>query len=730
MTEQNHQLNKSLWRYKLLRLLHYYLYRTHCAFLKYKKLVSVILFAFIIFSIALGTKTKIAVRTEDFSDQKLPSYQAMRELKEEYSFEDKLTLIINKKTPLNNQDLCQIQNWLRKEVNTNPDIGGFNSLFNLRIPEYSNGLLFYPQIVESPCEDKVDYVTLKKHPLLTMFSTPELTDFVIHFEINPAEKEFRHGIYDYKALDRIIESAKKSLPFEIIPGGTLFFQSSVLSGIEYSNVINIMASVLLFSGYYLFYRSFMGAFALLAVILITNSMIKAGMAYFGHMIDPLSSCIFLMITVSSIEDYILFSFLVFKQKTPFNLAAKKLLLPSFLTSLTTAIGFGSLAVSSNPSIVHFSIWTALGAMFEWAAMFLIIPVFVNLFPSIRKRIDAHPKPKRIVPVKLITYTPPKVIAVIIALIPLVIVFMYDKANLSYSPYDMFTKTHQVSKFREHLLETRQSEGELSIVFKNMDEDISSYVEAIKKDPAVAGVFSEMDIKKEVILFPEFLQKLIFEDFKRTDLGKLFIARDSKRIIAYIKSYDTKDVPVVVSRIQNICGDKCSIKSEIIVSKDYAVGILQTLYDSAVSGFFSIIVLISWLVFTISRKHTVPVLLSTLWASFMLLILVVVFQFKINVVTCVALSVLIGLAGDNAIQFLLLQKDSLSESVEEVGEASTENFLLMLLLSGTLFFSYFQTPRTLALLMIIGIILMFIGDLWVLNGLTAISDGKSKPKSKS
>ncbi|MBC7714152.1 MAG: hypothetical protein H7177_12485 [Rhizobacter sp.] len=677
----------------------------------------------------MGAKTKIAVRTEDFSDQNLPSYKAMTRLKEQYSFEDKLTLVINKKTPFNDADYCKIKNWLRTEVNTNRDIGGYNSLFNLRIPQFENGILFYPAIIDNPCEHPVDYVTLKKHPLLTMFSTPELTDFVISFKINPSPVEFRHGIYDYKALSRIIESARKSLPYEILPGGTLFFQSSVLDGIHFTTVLNVIASVLLFFGYYIFYRSIIGACTLLAVILVTTTMIKAGMAYFGHMIDPLSSCIFLMITVSSIEDYILFSFLVFKQKMPFNRASKKLLLPSFLTSVTTAIGFGSLAVSSNPSIVHFSIWTSFGAMFEWVAMFLIVPVFVNMFPKIKKRIENHPRPKRLVPSQLISYTPPKAIAIIIALIPLAIIFMYDKANLSYSPYDMFTKDHEISKFREHIYKTRQNEGELSIIFKNLEDNIDDIVEKIKKDPAVAGVFSESDINKEIKPLPEYLHRLVFEDFKRTDLGKLFISRDSKRIIAYIKSYDTKDVPVVVARMQQICGTRCSITSEIIVSKDYAVGILQTLYDSALSGFFSIIVLIAWLVMTLSKKHTVPVLVSTLWASFMLLILVVAFQFKINVVTCVALSVLIGLAGDNVIQFLLLQKEkeSFSNSVEEVGEASTENFILMMLLSSTLFFSYFQTPRTLALLMMIGIVLMFIGDLWVLNGLTAISDKKTKSK---
>lgn len=727
MTDENSRTNKSLWRYKLLRLLHYYLYRTHSLFLKNKKIVSFVLLVTIIVSFIVGSKIKIAVRTEDFSDQNLTSYQAMTKLKEDYAFENKLTLIVNKKIPFSDEDYCKIKNWLRNEVNSNQDIAGYTSLFNLRVPKFEDGKLFYPPIIDSPCEKEIDYITLKKHPLLKMFSTPDLTDFVIHFEIVPSKKELRHGIYDYKALDRIIESARKSLPFEILPGGTLYLQSLILDGFNFNNIINIAASVLLFAGYYLFYRSFLGAFTLLAVILITNTMIKAGMAFFGHMTDPLSLCIFLMITVSSIEDYILLSFLVFKKKIPFNQASKKLLLPSFLTSLTTAIGFGSLAVSSNPSIVHFSIWTSFGAMFEWVAMFLIIPVFVNMFPNIKARIENHPKPKRIVPAQLITYTPPKYVAIVIALIPLTIIFIYDRANLSYSPYDMFTKDNPMTKFREHLQTTRHSEGELSIVFNDLNQNIEEIVAKVKKDPAVAGVFSEVDINDEIKLLPEYLRPLIFEDFKRTDLGKLFISYKTKRIIAYIKSYDTKDVPVVVSRIQNICGNSCSITSEIIVSKDYAVGILQTLYDSAISGFFSIILLILWLVMTLSKKHTVPVLLSTLWASFMLLILVIAFQFKINVVTCVALSILIGLAGDNAIQFLLLQKDTLSNSVEEIGEASTENFILMLILSSTLFFSYFQTPRTLALLMMIGIVLMFIGDLWVLNGLTAISDKKTKSK---
>lgn len=668
------------------------------------------------------------MRTEDFTDHNLQSFKDMSALKERFPFEDKLTIIINKGSKLNQDDFCRIKNWLQKEVNSNTEIVKASSLFNLRIPDFKDGILFYPQVINNPCEEPINFDLLSKHPLLSMFSTKDLSDLVVHFEINPAPKPFRHGIYDYKALDRIILSAKKNLPYEIIPGGTLFFQSSVLSGIEYSNVINIIASVLLFSGYFLFYRSFLGAFTLLAVILITSTTIKAGMSIFGHMVDPLTSCIFLMITVSAIEDYVLLSFLVFKQKMRFNLAIKKLLLPSFLTSLTTAIGFGSLGVSSNPSIVHFAIWTAFGAMFEWVTMFLIIPVFVNLFPKIKMRIENHRKPKSIIPAELISFTPNKILTLILAFIPVILIFIHDKANLSYSPFNMFDNKHPVSTYREHLHKTRQYEGEISIVFNNLEQDISPIIEKIKKDPAVASVYSDIEIRKEITTLPIDLQSLVLEDYKRTDLGKMFVAFDSKRAIANIKSYDTKDIPTVEKRLNEICQSSCSIKSEVLVSKDYATGILETLYDSASSGFSLIILLVSWLVLSLSKRHLFPVLFSTLWASFMLLIIVIIFQIKINVVTCVALSVLIGLAGDNAIQFLLLQKKSLSSSVKEVGEASSENFVLMILLSTTQLFSYFQTPRTLSILMIAGIFLMFIGDLWILNGLISFVDKKEKKEN--
>lgn len=63
-------------------------------------------------------------------------------------------------------------------------------------------------------------------------------------------------------------------------------------------------------------------------------------------------------------------------------------------------------------------------------------------------------------------------------------------------------------------------------------------------------------------------------------------------------------------------------------------------------------------------------------------------------------------------------------MSEVGEASSENFMLMLTMAFTLLFSYFATPRDLSLLLMLGVVFMFIGDIWVLNGL--VKEDRNSP----
>ncbi len=723
-------MRSSLFYLRLLKRLNILLLRLFFTSLKKRKIVLGATAFLIILSFIWASRAPIAVRTEDFSDPNLSSYQDMKWLKGEYAFEDKLSLIIKSDRSFTQADLCKIETWLMREMDSNPDVLSVTSLFELRDYQYNEGKLFYPKLLGNTCEDKsFDLEKLKKHPLLLMFSTPALNDLIIHFEIKPSDKKFAHGIYDYEKVFTVIKSAKDKLPYTILTGGTLFFQASILEGIYKSDLINLLAALILFAGHYFFYRSLIAAGGLIGIILITSTIIRAGMAVMGHMIDPLTSCIFVLIMVAILEDYILLSYTLFKRKLPYNVAVRSLLLPSFLTSLTTAIGFGSLAVSDNPSIVHFSIWTTAGSLMEWITLFLIVPALVNAFPKIKKRLENHPLPVKKVPEKLVSYTPGKWGTILISLVPVAIFFVHSQGNLDYNPMDILPSDHALSEYRNHVLKTRQTEGDVSIVFSEKKTDVKPYLEQFRKDPLISGTYSEQEVMDHFSTAPGFLRGLMLEDFNRGALGEFFTARDSKRIVTPIKSYNSKDIPGLQTRLASICKDKCEVISEAIVSNDYAMGILSTLYESFFSGFTFIIILVTWLVLAVKRRYLLPVMISTVWASLTLLLGVIIFQVKINVVTCVALSVLIGAAGDNAIQYLLLKRETLYHSVKELGEASSETFILMIGVSLTMYLSYFESARSLGLLLISGIILMFIGDLWVLSGLTTLMDDIFRKRTK-
>lgn len=59
------------------------------------------------------------------------------------------------------------------------------------------------------------------------------------------------------------------------------------------------------------------------------------------------------------------------------LAARELAWPCFLTSLTTAIGFGSLSLASNPVVVQFGQSCALGTLLTFVCVLLVIPCLAH-----------------------------------------------------------------------------------------------------------------------------------------------------------------------------------------------------------------------------------------------------------------------------------------------------------------------------------------------------------------
>ena len=105
----------------------------------------------------------------------------------------------------------------------------------------------------------------------------------------------------------------------------------------------------------------------------------------------------------------------------------------------------------------------------------------------------------------------------------------------------------------------------------------------------------------------------------------------------------------------------------------------------------------------------------------MLVAMATLKIEVNLMTCMFASVLVGLTGDNAIQFLMGShmkngRADLASGIDGRGGASVICSLLMA--TAALFFllSYFGPPRAFGLLLSSGLLAALFGDLWILRSL--------------
>ena len=169
-------------------------------------------------------------------------------------------------------------------------------------------------------------------------------------------------------------------------------------------------------------------------------------------------------------------------------------------------------------------------------------------------------------------------------------------------------------------------------------------------------------------------------------------------------------------VDGICKERCQIVGTIISYSEFSNRILKTLFES----FFLSLILVAIILISIrnplSIKDTLYCILSSLWGPLALLTLFIWFKIPVFFISSICASVLVGLAGDNAIQFIFkAKKQKLSKSVQSLSEASLIIAIGNCLLLCVFFFSPIAPLAKLGGLMIVGILLCYIGDLYILKG---------------
>jgi len=133
-----------------------------------------------------------------------------------------------------------------------------------------------------------------------------------------------------------------------------------------------------------------------------------------------------------------------------------LFMPMLYTSLTTAAGFASLALTPIPPVQIFGLFIAFGVMVAWLLTITFIPAYVMFIPSsslesFGAALDHHDKEKGQLMVQILggvgrfTYTRAKLVMIATAMLSVVAVWGITKIQINDNPIKWFTSSHPIRK---------------------------------------------------------------------------------------------------------------------------------------------------------------------------------------------------------------------------------------------------------------------------------------------
>ena len=167
--------------------------------------------------------------------------------------------------------------------------------------------------------------------------------------------------------------------------GKPYYQSQLAkqTGKEFRNYTIISILLIILALYLMFRRLRIVAVAFLSVV-VSMVLFFGFVGLTGYAIDPVSSLfpIILIVVSVSYSIHILSKYLEDAADHPKKEALKKTIkevgLATFLTSVTTGIGFSSLASTSIPSIKNFGLYAAAGVMMSFITVITFTPSLVNV----------------------------------------------------------------------------------------------------------------------------------------------------------------------------------------------------------------------------------------------------------------------------------------------------------------------------------------------------------------
>jgi predicted RND superfamily exporter protein len=363
-------------------------------------------------------------------------------------------------------------------------------------------------------------------------------------------------------------------------------------------------------------------------------------------------------------------------------------------------------------------------MIECAAVFLLLPAFLQQFPRFRawcvpgKSADGFSWFE-----KLARWRLPRAIAFGLLAAYLVGGFGVRSLHVSDSPPNIFPKDHPVRQGMRSLEASRGWDTAVSLVFKDVDD--RAFNERVMKElgssPIVTALESPYAAEDYITAQSGEDDKPSITKYWRSSVaGRRLVSWDDQaRAMLFLKNMDIFEVTRLADHARHLCPKgECYLAGSLISYAEFGDRVLGTLMESLSVSLALVSMVLLFLIYAHGVRGAPYMLLSAMWGPMAMLCVFYLFKLPVFYITSMFASILVGEAGNNMIQYLFGSRGraGVEHGFESRGTASVIVTVAMMALSCVFFFSYFAPLRFLGGLLIVGFLLALLGDLWLLRGL--------------
>ncbi|OQW48180.1 MAG: hypothetical protein A4S09_13810 [Proteobacteria bacterium SG_bin7] len=689
-------------------------------------------------AITYSSKLKFIFSADDMIGEGIPSAEELRDLKVRYDEGIASILFIQPSgKSFSPQELCHLRKWYSVMRATYPFLKSTLSTFDAKdIQPSGASSVSYKNILHLRCEDEAiayDLQSVKSRlensPYVFFKDKKDHLSILMGFTFAEMNSE-KFGSFDPRmlnhlrlAVDRDLKPLLEGAKFSWV--GPADYQWYVLEGFRFSSILNLTMIFFLFFSLRFVYGTWIAG-TIYCCTFIFGTLVLIGLkGFLGSPFDVLSTGLILLLGISSLED---FTFICSEQMkgVKWKSAIKRMILPSFFTSLTTIVGFLSLYVSDLAVIKRLGFWAAFGAALEWFLMFSFMPVFLIRFYKENMWVD----PKRAWGYHFLDRWGIKSLPRRLSLISLIVfpigLYSFSHLNVNDNPYQMFPRKNEFSLGVQEFLNSKGWVSNVSLVLTRPEalSQLEKYIGDLNRDESVKNNIIAVESPERVMnwldkdhLIPK---ELTQSDYKTSSLYKRTVDENGiARALIFIKDTTVDSLIKLKKAAENICPNReCYFAGELIAYADFSAIVPKTLLDSMMASLFLVAIVIYYLAKVFYKQHLIfPLLATAFWGPFLTIGMLATLSIQMDFMKCVVASVLVGLAGDNAIQYIFAaRRHDLREGIERRGGASVITNVLMTLTAFIYLGSYFSPPKGFGLILAFGLITSLIGDLWLLNGL--------------